>query len=133
LVKRLAAAFPTPFADTYPGSPEVDALHYVFRLSLSDETDEIRGEAIADLQFTRVGLAQIASISRRRLCGKGIGGLGALWGRASALQARIRYLPVWSAYSCDAGVIVQEAAKALPASNRRFGSGYQHLTERGER
>ena len=60
LLIGLARAFPTLFGDTYPRQPEVDALHYVFRLSLSDETDEIRGEAIADLQFTRVGLAQIA-------------------------------------------------------------------------
>ncbi|MFN0119167.1 MAG: M1 family metallopeptidase [Blastocatellia bacterium] len=39
-------------ADTYPRQPGVDALHYVFRLTLSDDTDEITGQATIDLRFT---------------------------------------------------------------------------------
>lgn len=31
--------------DTYPRQPAVDALHYVFRLTLADASDEIQGEA----------------------------------------------------------------------------------------
>jgi aminopeptidase N len=36
---------PCALADTYPRQPSVDAQHYIFRLSLSDDTDEISGEA----------------------------------------------------------------------------------------
>ena len=36
-------------ADTYPRQPGIDALNYVFRLTLSDDTDEIVGEATIDL------------------------------------------------------------------------------------
>ena len=38
-------------ADTYPRQPGVDALHYIFRLTLSDESDELTGEATIDLRF----------------------------------------------------------------------------------
>ncbi len=41
------------FADTYPRQPGVDVLHYTFRLTLSDTTDEIQGEANIDVRFTR--------------------------------------------------------------------------------
>lgn len=40
-------------ADNYPRQSGVDALNYVFRLTLSDDTDEIAGEAIIDLRFVR--------------------------------------------------------------------------------
>jgi hypothetical protein len=53
LLIGLVGAFPTLFGDTYPRQPEVDALHYVFRWSLSDERDEIMGEAITDLQSSQ--------------------------------------------------------------------------------
>jgi aminopeptidase N len=38
-------------ADTYPRQHGVDALNYLFRLTLSDDTDEIIGEAVIDLRF----------------------------------------------------------------------------------
>ncbi len=38
-------------ADTYPRQAGIDAIHYIFRLALSDSTDEILGEATADLRF----------------------------------------------------------------------------------
>jgi aminopeptidase N len=38
-------------ADTYPRQPGIDALNYIFRLELSDDTDEIAGEATIDLRF----------------------------------------------------------------------------------
>ena len=41
------------FADTYPRQPGVDALHYTFRLTLSDTTDQIDGEASIDVRFTQ--------------------------------------------------------------------------------
>ena len=41
-------------ADTYPRQPGVDAISYVFRLTLSDDTDEIVGEAVIDLRFVAI-------------------------------------------------------------------------------
>ncbi len=38
-------------ADTYPRQAGVDAVHYVFRLGLSDASDEITGEATITLKF----------------------------------------------------------------------------------
>jgi aminopeptidase N len=38
-------------ADTYPRQPNVDAIHYVFRLTLNDATDEIAGESTAVLKI----------------------------------------------------------------------------------
>jgi aminopeptidase N len=38
---------PLAGADTYPRQPGVDVLHYVFRLSLDDKSDQISGEAAA--------------------------------------------------------------------------------------
>lgn len=47
----------TILADTYPRQPGVDALNYVFRLTLSDDTDEILGEATIDLRFLKDSIA----------------------------------------------------------------------------
>jgi aminopeptidase N len=43
-------------ADTYPRQPGIDVLNYVFRLTLSDDTDEIIGEATIDLRFLKDNL-----------------------------------------------------------------------------
>ena len=43
-------------ADTYPRQHGVDALNYVFRITLSDDTDEIAGEATIDLRFVKDSL-----------------------------------------------------------------------------
>jgi aminopeptidase N len=57
-------------ADTYPRQPGIDAIHYIFRLTLSDASDEIVGEATADLRFVKEGVTQVtldlASISEGR-------------------------------------------------------------------
>jgi aminopeptidase N len=58
---KLAAALLAAFccaADTYPRQPGVDAIHYIFRLTLSDSTDEIAGEATADLRFVKDGVTR---------------------------------------------------------------------------
>ena len=47
-------------ADTYPRQPSVDALHYVFRLTLNDATDEIVGETTVDLRFVNDGVTEFA-------------------------------------------------------------------------
>ena len=40
------------FADTYPRQPGVDAVHYVFRLTVEDTSNRIVGEATATLRLT---------------------------------------------------------------------------------
>lgn len=44
--------------DTYPRQPGIDAIHYVFRVTLSEDTDEIAGAATVDLRFVRAGVTQ---------------------------------------------------------------------------
>ncbi len=41
------------FADTYPRQTGVTVLHYTFRLTLTDSSDEIDGEASIDIRFTQ--------------------------------------------------------------------------------
>lgn len=47
LMAAVAFLTSTAHADTYPRQPGIDALHYVFRLSLGDTSDAISGEATA--------------------------------------------------------------------------------------
>ena len=49
-------------ADTYPRQLGVDAQHYIFKLTLSDATDEITGEATAEFRFVQDGVTKSRSI-----------------------------------------------------------------------
>jgi aminopeptidase N len=51
LVLAVALTAATAAADTYPRQPGVDAVHYVFRLTLGDATDEISGQTTATLKL----------------------------------------------------------------------------------
>jgi aminopeptidase N len=46
------------FADNYPRQPGIDAQHYIFRVTLSDDSDEISGAATIDLKFVQDGIAE---------------------------------------------------------------------------
>jgi aminopeptidase N len=46
-------------ADTYPRQPAVDAVNYVFRLRLSDTSNEIAGETTATLRLTTAGVKEV--------------------------------------------------------------------------
>jgi aminopeptidase N len=59
-------------ADTYPRQPGVDAVHYIFRLTLSDEGDELVGETIVDLRFTQDGLTEVTLDLASAANGKGM-------------------------------------------------------------
>jgi aminopeptidase N len=48
------------FADTYPRQFGVDVQHYVFRVDLSDDNDEIAGETTVDIRFVKDGVTQVA-------------------------------------------------------------------------
>ena len=47
-------------ADTYPRNPDIDVLHYVFAVTLSDASDEIAGEATLDVRVVRAGVAEFS-------------------------------------------------------------------------
>lgn len=47
-------------ADTYPRQSGIDALNYAFRLTLTDDTDEIVGEATIDIRFLKDNLTEFA-------------------------------------------------------------------------
>jgi aminopeptidase N len=47
-------------ADTYPRQPNVDAIHYVFRVLLSDNSDEIEGETTGTFALGAAGVREIA-------------------------------------------------------------------------
>ena len=63
-MKKVTALFvllasASPFADTYPRQPGVDAIHYVFRLTLVDASNEIAGEATVRLRLAADNLAEV--------------------------------------------------------------------------
>jgi aminopeptidase N len=70
LVLGLATTFAV--ADTYPRQPGVDVFHYIFRLTLSDDSDEISGETTADLRFTRDGVTEVTLDLASAAKGKGM-------------------------------------------------------------
>lgn len=54
----LLVALPA-FGDLYPRQPGVDAIHYVFKLSLGDASDEIEGEAGVRLRLVADGVREV--------------------------------------------------------------------------
>lgn len=44
------------FTDDYPKNPNIDAINYVFKIDLSDDTDEIICEATIDVHFLSAGV-----------------------------------------------------------------------------
>ncbi len=46
-------------ADTYPRQPGVDAIHYKFRLSLNDASNELQGEATVEFQFLQDNVTEV--------------------------------------------------------------------------
>jgi aminopeptidase N len=60
-------------ADTYPRQPGVDAVHYVFRLSLlQDDSSQIRGESTVDLRFVSDGVRDVFLDLASAVDGKGM-------------------------------------------------------------
>ena len=51
--------FGKAFFDTYPKNPNIDVINYVFKIELSDETDEITGEATIDVRFIADGITEL--------------------------------------------------------------------------
>ena len=54
----MACARAALWADSYPRQPAIDVQHYVFRVTLSDDTAEITGEATVTVRFVADGVRQ---------------------------------------------------------------------------
>ena len=69
-------AFPNPaFSDTYPKNPNIDVINYIFKIELSDSTDEIVGEATVDVRFLADGISELRldlTNATKELAGKGM-------------------------------------------------------------
>jgi aminopeptidase N len=67
LLSVCGIASPSVWADTYPRQHGVDAIHYVFDLTLSDESNAITGRARVTLRFLQPGLtsAELDLVSPR--------------------------------------------------------------------
>lgn len=72
VVLFLAWLTPSIHADTYPRQLGVDALHYAFRLTLSDSTDEIMGEATVRVRFIADGVTELFLDLTSPTAGKGM-------------------------------------------------------------
>ncbi len=63
------------FRDLYPKNPNIDVINYVFKLELSDTTDEIIGEATIDVRFLADGISELRldlTNATQELGGKGM-------------------------------------------------------------
>ncbi|MCB1023018.1 MAG: M1 family metallopeptidase [Acidobacteria bacterium] len=47
------------FPDMYPKNADIDAINYIFKIALSDTTDEISGEATVDVRFLAAGISEL--------------------------------------------------------------------------
>jgi aminopeptidase N len=57
LVLALLFCTPSALADNYPRQPSIDIQHYIFRVTVSDENDEIAGETTVSVRFVKDGVA----------------------------------------------------------------------------
>jgi aminopeptidase N len=48
------------FRDTYPKNPNIDVINYAFRLELSDQSDQIKGETTIDVRFVNPGVKTLS-------------------------------------------------------------------------
>ena len=55
----LLLASASALADTYPRQPGIDAIHYVFRLTVGDASNEIAGESTATLKVAAPGVREV--------------------------------------------------------------------------
>ncbi len=46
-------------SDNYPKNPKIDALNYIFKLELSDHTDEILCETTIEVKFLGEGIQEL--------------------------------------------------------------------------
>jgi aminopeptidase N len=66
------ASVTSVLADTYPRQPDVDAVHYVFRLELGDTSPEIKGDATVEMRFVTAGATRFELDLASLASGKGM-------------------------------------------------------------
>jgi predicted amidohydrolase YtcJ len=110
-------------ADTYPRQPGVNAEHYVFRLTLSDETNEITGEATIDLRMLQDGLEAFDL----DLTSPGTNGRGMAVMEVSSTNSRARY----THESNRLNILLEPPAKA--GEMRQFTVKYRGIPNNGLR
>jgi aminopeptidase N len=67
--------FALAFPDQYPKNPNIDVINYIFKIELSDKTDEIVGEATVDVRFLNDGIQEFGLNlinASKELSGKGM-------------------------------------------------------------
>ncbi len=72
------------YADSYVRQPGADVQHYVFRIALSDTTDEIFGETTITVRFVEDGIAEFTLDLASAAKGKGMSVTGVAAGNAPA-------------------------------------------------
>jgi aminopeptidase N len=122
----LAALATLPVArDTYPRQPGIDVQHYIFRLTLSDESDEITGEATVQVRFVSAGVREFAMDLTNAAAGKGMtvtevtSPSGALQYAHSADRLRMTWTSPPAAGELRSVVI---RYRGVPASGLRIGA-----------
>ncbi len=108
------------FADNYPRQPGVDAQHYVFRVSLSDDTDHLTAEAVVDLRFARQGVTQVALDLTSVKDGKGM----------TVTEVRSSGQPVPYAHTADRLTLTLAAAPAV-GERQQFTINYHGVAGNG--
>src|SRR5215470_13562486 len=63
---------PAATRDAYPRQPGIDVEHYAFRLTLSDDTDDIVGEATVQFRATAANVRELALDLTSVNAGKGM-------------------------------------------------------------
>ena len=124
LMVPLAAIAADARGDTYPRQPGIDAIHYVFRLRLTDTSDEIAGDATALLRVTAAGVNEVFLDLSSAASGKGMTvSAVAVAGqpvRYTHETGRLR-IPLAS-YPAGTDVAVSVTYRGIPANGLRFGA-----------
>jgi aminopeptidase N len=60
------------WGDTYPRQPGIDVQHYIFGITVNDETDEIAGETTIAVRFVKDGVTHVALDLASAANGKGM-------------------------------------------------------------
>ena len=108
------------FADNYPRQTAIDAHHYIFRITLTDASDEVEGEATVDLRFVQSGVTQVVLDLTSLKDGKGMT-VAAVSSRGAALKFQ---------HSADRLVIPLDSTPA-PGERRQFTVKYHGIARTG--
>lgn len=108
--------------DTYPRQPGVDAIHYVFRLAIGDESDSIAGDATVTFKLA-AGVREVALDLASAAAGKGMTVTAvSVGGRTAAFKhaANRLHVPLPSAAAAGEEIAVAVTYSGVPASGLRL-------------